>query len=134
MNTIERIVLPAQTRAPLAAQRRSRALPFLGVLVLLVVLGQAAIVVQARPQDLISGAHGMADILRRSFPPDFSHIGDTFEPALETVDIALFGTTCAVLLALPLAVLAARNTTPARPFYAAARAIIALCRSVPDLV
>ncbi len=37
-------------------------------------------------------------------------------------------------MAVPLALLAARNTTPARPFYAAARAIIALCRSVPDLV
>ena len=46
----------------------------------------------------------------------------------------MFGTTAAVLMALPLAVLAARNTTPARPFYAAARGIIALCRSVPDLV
>lgn len=134
MNTIERIAIPAEARTPAPTLRASRALPFLGVLVFLVILGQAAIVVQARPQDLISGAHGMVDILRRSFPPDFSKFGDTLEPALETVDIALFGTTAAVIMALPLAVLAARNTTPARPLYAAARGIIALCRAVPDLV
>ena len=134
MNQIQRIALPAELPPPPRLLHGSRALPFLGVLLFLVILGQAAIVVQARPQDLITGAHGMADFLRRSFPPDFSRIGDTFQPALETLDIALFGTTCAVIMALPLAVLAARNTTPARPFYALARGIIALCRSVPDLV
>jgi len=134
VNSVDRIVLPSDVRAQPRIPQASRALPFLGVLLFLVLLGQAAIVVQARPQDLISGAHGMADILRRSFPPDFSKIGDTFEPALETLDIALFGTTAAVIMALPLAVLAARNTTPARPFYAVARGIIALCRAVPDLV
>jgi ABC-type dipeptide/oligopeptide/nickel transport system permease component len=50
------------------------------------------------------------------------------------VDIALFGTTIGVWFALPLAILAARNTTPARPIYAASRGAIALARAVPDLV
>jgi phosphonate transport system permease protein len=134
MNQMHSVALQAEERRSFRMPQANRALPFLGVLLFLVILGQAALVVQARPQDLISGAHGMADILRRSFPPDFSKIGETFEPALETVDIALFGTTAAVIMALPLAVLAAHNTTPARPFYAAARGIIALCRAVPDLV
>ena len=107
MNRIEPIVLPVDARSATRVPRRGKAWSFLGLFLFLVILGQAAIVVHARPQDLISGAYGMADILRRSFPPDFSHIGDTFEPALETVDIAVFGTTVAVLLALPLAVLAA---------------------------
>lgn len=126
---IERIATPASSRLT-----RSSALPFLGVFAFLVVLGQAALVVRARPQDLITGVHGMADFLSRAFPPDFSKLNEAAWPALETVDIALFGTTAAVLLALPLAVLAARNTTPARVFYAASRGVIALCRSVPDLV
>jgi phosphonate transport system permease protein len=110
------------------------ALRFLAVFTFLVLLGQAALVVHARPQDLITGAHGMADFLSRAFPPDFSKLRDAAWPALETVDIALFGTVVAVALALPLAILAARNTTPARVFYAAARGVIGLCRSVPDLV
>ena len=124
-----------RTAAPLStAVRSTSALPFLGVFLFLVLLGQAALVVHARPQDLVTGAAGMADFLSRAMPPDFSKVGEAAWPALETVDIALFGTTAAVILALPLAVLAARNTTPARPFYALARGIIALCRSVPDLV
>ena len=134
MNEIRRIEIE-RTAAP--ASRRvmsSSALSFLGVFAFLVVLGQAALVVHARPQDLITGVHGMADFLSRAFPPDFSKLNEAAWPALETVDIALFGTTAAVLLALPLAVLAARNTTPARVFYAASRGVIALCRSVPDLV
>jgi len=120
--------------APECAGSARRALPFLGGLAFLVVLGQAALVVQARPQDLVTGAHGIADILRRSWPPNFTAFPDALWPALETVDIALFGTTAAVILALPLSVLAARNTAPALPFYAAARGVIALARVVPDLV
>src|SRR5208337_2888980 len=112
----------------------SRALPFLLVFAFLIALAQATLVVQARPQDLVTGAYGMADILRRAWPPDFGRLGKTLWPALETVDIALFGTTVGVLIALPLAILAARNTTPAGPFYAASRGIIALARAVPDLV
>jgi phosphonate transport system permease protein len=107
---------------------------FLGFLVFGVLFVQAALVVHARPQDLITGANGMADILRRAWPPDFSALSDSLWPALETVDIALFGTTIATIIAIPLAVLAARNTTPSRAVYALARGVIAFARVVPDLV
>jgi len=104
------------------------------IVVLLLILTQAVLVVKARPQDLITGVHGMADIISRSMPPDFSSIRDQLWPALETVDIGIFGTFFAVFLALPLAILAASNTTPAKPAYVIARALIAICRAVPDLV
>lgn len=77
----------------------SRALPFFGGLAFLVVLGQAIIVVEARPQDLITGVRGMADILSRAWPPDFSKLPDILWPALETVDIGVFGTVFGVILA-----------------------------------
>ena len=104
------------------------------MLVFLAALGQAALVVQARPQDLITGAHGIADILRRAWPPDLGKLPGAAWPTLETVDIALFGTVVGVILALPLATLAARNTAPGRPLYYAARAAIAFARAVPDLI
>ncbi|MBU6498780.1 MAG: phosphonate ABC transporter, permease protein PhnE, partial [Rhodospirillales bacterium] len=107
---------------------------FLGLFAFLVVLVQATLVVQARPQDLVTGIHGMADIIRRATPPDISKLRDLLWPALETVDIGLFGTVAGVLLALPLAILAARNTSPARPLHALSRALISFCRAVPDLV
>jgi len=98
------------------------------------VLGQAAVIAKARPQDLITGINGMADILRRSFPPDVQNLRPALGGVLETFDIALLGTCVAIILSLPLAVLAAENVTPSRPVYVAARAIIAVTRAVPDLV
>jgi len=95
---------------------------------------QAWIVVQARPQDLVTGAHGMADIIARALPPAFDQFKPTLLPVLETIDLAIFGTVFGVVLAFPLAILAARNLTPAKPLYYAARAVIGVARAVPDLV
>lgn len=95
---------------------------------------QTLIVVEARPQDLITGIHGMVDIIRRSVPPDFSKFQDELWPALETIDIAIFGTIMGIVLAVPLAVLAARNVTPSRYTYYFARGLIGFARAVPDLV
>lgn len=123
-----------ESRQPELFSRPSRTVPFLMLFGFLVVLIQAAAVVHARPQDLITGIHGIVDILSRAWPPDIAGLDKVLWPALETVDIAIFGTTVGVLIALPLAVLAAHNTTPARPLYALARGLIALARAVPDLV
>ena len=67
------------TAAPQLAERSwsgavSLALRLVLVLALLAIVVQAAIVVRARPQDLITGAYGMADIIRRAMPPDFGKI------------------------------------------------------------
>ena len=103
-------------------------------LVLLLILVQSLIVVEARPQDLVTGVHGMADIIRRAMPPDFQKLGSELWPALETIDIAIFGTVGGVLLAIPLAVLAAANVSPSRLIYHVSRGVIGFARAVPDLV
>lgn len=103
-------------------------------LILLLILVQSLIVVEARPQDLVTGVHGMADIIRRAMPPDFGKFATEFWPALETIDIAIFGTVGGVVLAIPLAVLAAANVSPSRPIYYVARGVIGFARAVPDLV
>ena len=110
------------------------ALRILVGLVVPAILAQSFYVVQARPEDLVTGVHGMVDLLSRAMPPAWSEFGDILWPTLETVDLAIFGTVFGVLMALPLAVLAASNVTPARPLYFLARGIIALTRAVPDLV
>jgi phosphonate transport system permease protein len=98
------------------------------------ILVQALVVVQARPQDLVTGFHGMVDIVHRSMPPDFSALPDAAWPALETIDIGLFGTIMGIILAVPLSVLAAANVTPSRWLYYLSRAVIGFTRAVPDLV
>jgi phosphonate transport system permease protein len=105
-----------------------------GMVAVILVVVQSLIVVQARPQDLITGFHGMVDIIRRATPPDFSRLPDVAWPTLETVDIAIFGTIGGVVMALPLAVLAAANVTPSRVLYYLSRGVIGFTRAVPDLV
>jgi phosphonate transport system permease protein len=112
----------------------AKALRFLLLMIALAVVVQSIFVVHARPQDLITGAGGMADIIRRAMPPDFSKLPDEIWPTLETIDIAIFGTLAGVVLATPLAVLAAANVTPSRALYYIARGIIGFTRAVPDLV
>jgi phosphonate transport system permease protein len=104
------------------------------MVVLLALFIQSCIVVQARPQDLVTGAHGMADLLTRAMPPAVDQFVPNLWPILETVDLAIFGTVIGVMLAFPLAILAAANVSPARPLYYASRALIGLTRVVPDLV
>src|SRR5262249_4660149 len=119
-----------------AGWSRAAGIAIRSVLVLLgiAVAVQAFIVVEARPQDLITGVNGMIDLIRRAMPPDFSKLPAAVWPTLQTVDIALFGTMVGVVIAVPLALLAASNVTPSRFAYYAARAVIGLARSVPDLV
>jgi len=110
------------------------ALRTVAVVVAILIVVQTLIVVQARPQDLITGFHGMVDIVRRASPPDFAKLPDVVWPTLETIDIAIFGTIGGVLMALPLAVMAATNVTPSRVLYYLSRAVIGLARAIPDLV
>ena len=107
---------------------------FVLILLSLAVAVQVFIVVEARPQDLITGVHGMADLIWRAMPPDFSKLPSAAWPTLQTVDIALFGTFVGIVIAVPLALLAASNVTPSRFAYYAARSIIGFTRAVPDLV
>ncbi len=124
----------------LPALQRPRWLPsaavgrFLLLIFALALVAQSFLVVKARPQDLITGIAGMADIIQRAWPPDFSQFPDMLRPTLETVDIALFGSVMGVVLAVPLAILAARNMAPAKFVYYGARGLIAFTRAVPELV
>lgn len=103
-------------------------------LLAIAIVVQMLIVVEARPQDLLTGAYGMADIIRRAMPPDPAQLPAAVWPTLQTIDIALFGTMMGITLAVPLALLAAANMTPSRYAYYAARSLIGVARAVPDLV
>jgi hypothetical protein len=50
-------------------------------------LGQAAVVAKARPQDLVTGVSGMADILRRSFSPYVQNMRPDLGGVLERISV-----------------------------------------------
>lgn len=52
---------------------------------------------------------------------------------IQTVQIALAGTFLALIVAVPISFLAARNTTPQRAVYSSVRAVMNFLRSIPDL-
>lgn len=82
----------------------------------------------------LSGVPNMSRMVGEMFPPSFERLGPVGKALLETFQMALVGTVAGVLLSLPLAVLATRHLSPHAAVYHAARALIALFRTVPDLV
>lgn len=76
-----------------------------------------------------------ADLVGRMFPPAWSYSAQLWKPLWDTVNIATLGTGLAVLFGVPLAFLAAHNTTPSallvRPV---ALFIIVASRSINSLI
>lgn len=56
----------------------------------------------------------LQDMGRRMFPPDASYVAALAQPLVDTLHIATLGTVLGVCIAVPLAFLAARTTTPSR--------------------
>lgn len=84
--------------------------------------------------NLLSGIHGIGDILGRMFPPDFSALPRLIRPAIETVQISIWGTTLGIFLSLPLGLFAASNLAPHRNIYHVSRIILNFLRAVPEMV
>ena len=68
------------------------------------------------------------------FPPIFDNFPEALRATIETIWMALIGTTMAVVLSVPLAFMAARNTSPHPVVMAISRGIISLARAIPALV
>lgn len=76
-----------------------------------------------------------ADISKRALPPRWSYIDTLWEPIWDTLNIATLGTLFALMMAVPVAFLAARTTTPNRYFIRPiALLIIVSSRSINSLI
>ncbi len=85
--------------------------------------------------DRIGGIASVINAVGKFLPPDVSLIPNLIEPALETFMIACLGTGIAIILAIPVAWLAALNITPSKAIgYPIGRAIMTLTRSVHEIV
>jgi phosphonate transport system permease protein len=76
----------------------------------------------------------IADLLGRMFPPAWTAAPGLVRPLIQTVNIATLGTAVAIALSIPVALLAARNTTLNGATYGAARVVMVLSRSVDTLI
>ncbi|MFI2233269.1 phosphonate ABC transporter, permease protein PhnE [Nocardia testacea] len=86
------------------------------------------------PATLLDGLDEIAALLDRMLPPRLDDPGRISVLAVETLLMAVLGTVLAAVVSVPLAFLAARNTTPHPAVHGAARAVITFCRAMPDLL
>lgn len=83
---------------------------------------------------LFTGTGNIVHFLAQTVPPQFVDFGHTANLALVTLCMAILGTALSVVLSIPVALMAARNTTLHPALRWVARAVIVVCRSVPDLI
>lgn len=83
---------------------------------------------------LANGIPYMADFLSRSWPPSIERIDAISLAILETFQMAIVGTVMGILISVPLAIFGAAGLTGLKIPYVLSRGIVALFRTVPDLV
>ncbi|OBB73248.1 phosphonate ABC transporter, permease protein PhnE [Mycolicibacterium monacense] len=94
----------------------------------------AAWYIDFAPAALIDGFDEVAALVERMLPPRLDDPGRIGGLAVETLLMAVLGTILAAVASVPLAFMAARNTTPHPAVHAVARAVITFCRAMPDLL
>jgi phosphonate transport system permease protein len=91
--------------------------------------------VQVIPEFIYDAPEQMADMLRRMWPVAWGFYPEgVHEPLLDSLHIATLGTVFAVLMAVPIAFLAAKNVTPFAWVNYAAKVILVSARSVNTLI
>lgn len=85
------------------------------------------------PGAFFQGMPNMIDFISRMFPPDFSNLGSLLMKAIETLQMAILGSTIGAIIAFPLSFLAARNIAPSKILYHIVRTIFDICRGINEI-
>jgi len=84
--------------------------------------------------ELLRGLPWVADLVSRMLPPNWEVIDRLAKPVLETVQIALWGTLLAVVMAVPLCFLAARNLSPHAVVFHGMRQVLNALRGINEII
>lgn len=114
--------------------RRQIVLRLTGRLAAAVVLLWALVGMGIRWEFVADSPSQVRDLFGRMLPPNWAFAGEIVDPLIQTINIATLGTALAVLLSIPVAVLAARNTTFNLATYALGRLVMSVSRSVDSLI
>lgn len=91
-------------------------------------------VTKFNPINLIEGLGNIGALVSRMLPPNWNVWNQVLKLSLETIHIAIMATTLSVVLAFPLALLAAKNTAPNILCYHVVRNVLNFLRGVPELI
>lgn len=102
--------------------------------VLAVVVGAMGVTGVLDPARFADAWPAVRQLSAEMFPPDFTRVEKWLRPLVDTLAMSIAGTALAVILSLPLALIAAHNTTPHSVIYYGSRLILNLLRSIPELI
>lgn len=94
----------------------------------------SAVGVGAYPRVIWEGLPSFYRLMGDLFPPNWGVLPALVQPALQTLQMALVGTTQGALVSVPLILLTSRNVTRQAWLYYGARGILNLLRTVPELL
>ena len=84
--------------------------------------------------DLIYGLPQIGSLFGQMFPPDWSYISQILNPMLDTIRMAIVGTFIGSIIAVPIALLCAKNISRSKWIALPARFILNIVRTIPDLL
>ncbi len=86
------------------------------------------------PKVIFSSFSYFTDIIGRMMPPDFSDFWNLVFSMVETIEIGFLGTVFAVLISIPISLMAAKNITRSKFLYYPAHLITTFFRAVPEFI
>lgn len=133
---------PAPERTPspgrAAVTRPAPSPNTLGVVVVLLLLLAASVwstmALHINIASIIDSVDNAVRFVARMFPLDFPPLGELLMMIGETLAIVVLATALSVILSIPIALLAAGNTTSGRVPHGISRVAIVVARALPDLV
>ncbi|MEK5109956.1 phosphonate ABC transporter, permease protein PhnE [Bacillus sp. FSL R5-0677] len=103
-------------------------------LLVILLLWGSSVQVDASFSKLVIGFPNMMDLLKEMVPPDWSYFQVITTAMLDTIRMAIIGTTLGAILAIPLALFAASNVFTSTFLYGPARLVLNFIRTIPDLL
>ena len=129
------LAIPVAQRRWVRFTRAQRLARFVVYLAIVAAIVASLRTIEVIPEFLYDAPEQVVDLLTRMWPVDWPHYKETVHEALiETINIASMGTLLALVLALPVGVLAAHNLVPFTPLNLFAKLILVSSRSVNSLV
>lgn len=128
MNAKPSVPIHTRPKAP------SRLKHVLTTVIILLLLWGSAVQTESTLSELVAGLPNMLDLLREMFPPKWGYFSHITEAMLETIRMALVGTTLGAIGAIPVALLCASNLVKSRWVYYPVRFLLNLVRTIPDLL
>lgn len=86
------------------------------------------------PTNFAKGIPFMLDFIKRMFPPDFTNLSKFLLKAVETLQMAVVGSTLGAIIALPLSFFGARNVVSNKVVYHCVRSLFDMCRGINEIV